>query len=506
LDLTIDLQPKQTQLYNLVEKSDCTNIGYGGSRGGGKSYGARSVVLLRRIEHPKTSALIFRRTYGELFANHIDRLFKEHPELRIYYNVGNKTLNLPNALGGGTIVFGHAENPGDIYSFQGQEFMDILVDEATTLTQSEIDFLRTCKRWKGVSDRSCKMILTCNPGGVGHTYIKRVMIDKQFQDNEIADSFAFIPAFGWDNIEWAREALKADGLKAKHYYSWSDQERFQYFITRTQYGRDLNALPETLRIQHLLGRWDYFEGQVFPELCEVHNLDKYMDTSDDKVLHEFVESMRKVSAHDHASTGITAHELVGINTDEDAFVFDEYYKADRLISEHSEQIRQLLSWYGKPEYTLIDPSTEAKTLQNVKDMFSVQDAYRREGLTMMAAHRASIGVGIDLIKEYLKVNPLHRNPFTQERGSPRLFISRRRCPNLWREMSELQVQNNDGKVEYIGADHACDCLRYILMSRPRAAIQKKMDIAKLPALDQVAHRSMDKFFSKFGQTKSDRWF
>jgi phage terminase large subunit len=506
MDLAIDLQPKQSKLYRLMEHSDHTNIGYGGARGGGKSHGARSVILLRRIEHPKTPALIFRRTYGELLANHIDPLFQSYPYLRTYYNVGDKILRLPAQLGGGSISFGFAENPGDILKFQGQGFMDLLLDEATHLTQGEIDFLRTTRRHTGVADKSCKMVLTCNPGGVGHNYIKRVMVDKIYLDNEIPESFAFIPAYGWDNVEWVRSFLDEIGVSASKYYKWSDAERFACFIQHSEYGRTLNALPETMRIQHLLGRWDYFEGQVFPELCEQHNLDTYMDSSN---MSAFASEMRKVSGHDHASTGITAHILTAIDSDENIFVIDEYYAADRLISEHAAAVKSLLGAYGQPDYTVIDPSTEAKTLQNVRDLYSVQDAYMREGLPMLAAVRASIGVGIDLLKEMLKVSDSHRNPFTQAKGSPRLFISRKRCPNLWKEMSELQCENKDGKISYIGTDHATDCLRYIAMSRPRRALVKPADISQLPTVQQKAIRSHAVWAKKWDHAahpQSGSWF
>jgi phage terminase large subunit len=464
---------------------------------------------LRRFEHPKTPALVFRRTYGELLANHIDPLFTKYPALRSYYNVGDKILRLPARLGGGSIAFGFAENPGDIFKFQGQGYMDILIDEATHLAQPEIDFLRTCNRHTGVDDTACKMIMTCNPGGVGHNYIKRVFVDKNYIDNEIPSSYAFIPAYGWDNIEWSRSALKHDGFTESDYYKvWDDQQRFQYFITRTQYGRDLNALPESLRIQHLLGRWDYFEGQVFPELSTAHHdLDRYLDTSNDDSVEAFVDPQRKISSHDHASTGITAHVMCAINSSEDAFAFDEYYRKDRLISEHAADIKAMHGKYGALDYTLVDPSTEAKTLQNKDEMMSVQDAYYRCGLSMMSANRSSIQVGIDLIKEYLKINPLHRNPFTQELGSPRIFISRRRCSNLWREMSELQITNDNGKVKYIGSDHALDNLRYMLMSRPNAAEVKKIDVRTLPAMTRLMVSDMEKKFANWGEDlASGSWF
>lgn len=475
------------------------NIGYGGSRGGGKSRGARDVVIDRRLDHPGTKALIFRRTFNELWENQISRIFEDYPFTRNWYHVQTKTMNIPN---GSTIVFGTAENvatahgKGDIYDFQGQEYMDILVDEATKLNQLEIDFLRTCRRQVGVRDNQCKLICTMNPGGIGHNYFKRIFVDQLYVDNEIPESYAFIPANGWDNVEWVRSALAEDGLTPKDYYGWDEERQFNYFITRSQYGRDLNALPETERIQQLLGRWDYFEGQVFPELSRTHDLDTYFDTRDLVQWGDFHRELKKVGGLDHASTGVTAYGLSGIDVDENLFELAEYYERNRLISEHADGIKSLKAGYRGIDYQVIDPSTEAKTLQNKHEMFSVQDAYRREGLQFVSAHRSSIAVGIDLIKEMLKVNPLHRNPFTQELGSPRLFISRSRCPNLWREMSELQTI--DG--QFVGSDHAVDQLRYKVMSRPRAEARREKDVSKLPTDQQFISRTHDTWAKKFDKS------
>lgn len=495
MDIDFAFQPKQRELSDLMEEPGVTNIDYGGSRGGGKSRGGRDVILFRRFKYPRTRALIFRRTFNELWENHIDALFRERPYTRDWYNTQTKTLSLPN---GSDIVFAFGEHESDIGKRQGQAYMDIFVDEATKLTEKELDLLRMCRRWTGVPDGLCKLLLTCNPGGVGHSYIKRVFIDRIFKDNEIPESFAFIQAFGWDNVEWARQALSEDGLTAADYYGWTEEQRFEYFIHRTQYGRDLNALPEQLRIQMLLGRWDYFEGQVFPELSEkLHNLDHYFDTSDDEQWSQFTKGLKLIGGFDHATTGISTYGMCGVDVDENLFGLEEYYQADRLISEHAQAIKQLKRGYHPPDYQIIDPSTEAKTLQNKDEMFSVQDAYRREGLLFISAHRASIGVGLDLLKEYLKVDPLHRNPFTQAKGSPRMFISRRRCPNLWAEMSELQCQNDNGRITYIGRDHATDWLRYIAMSRPRAAARREKDISNLPSTEQFVIRTHDAWAKKF---------
>jgi len=273
--------------------------------------------------------------------------------------------------------------------------------------------------------------------------------------------------------------------------------------------QDLRAsMAEDWVKRYLDGSWEIHEGMVFKELNErIHNLDTYFDTTDPVQWKTFLEGLRHYGGLDHAATGITAYTRLGIDTSENAFAVAEYYEKDKLISEHAKEILALDDAYMVPQVRIIDPSTEAKTLQQKGEMYSVQDAYHREGVVTISAHRASIGVGIDLINEYLHPNPLHRNPFTLELGSPRFFISRRRCPNLWREMLALKTQlKPDGTIFYAGTDHAVDTVRYQLMSRPPAAVKRKQDISSLPSHDALAIRTYDKWAQQWGKPKTNNWF
>jgi hypothetical protein len=261
LNLKVRLQPKQAQLWQYAENSPATWLGFGGSRGGAKSGGGRRVMLLRRFAHNGTKGLIIRRTFDEVYENHILKYFEEVPILQKWYSATHKAITLPN---GSIIKFGYAEHKGDINAFQGQEFMDIFPDEATHFTEDELKFLKTCNRAPGFDDAKCKMWLTMNPGNVGHGFIKRVFFDKMYHENERAQDYAFIQAYAWDNIEWVRTYLDKEGISEAHYYNvWTDKERFNCFITQSVYGRELNALPQAMRIGHLLGRWDIFAGQYF---------------------------------------------------------------------------------------------------------------------------------------------------------------------------------------------------------------------------------------------------
>ena len=273
--IRLRLQPKQWELSQLFDKSHATWIGYGGSRGGAKSGGLRRVMIDRRLKWPGTSGLIFRRVYSELKANHIDKMLDDFPALRKFWHATDKEIVFPAEKGQAPskIAFGYAETFDELKrKFFGLEFMDIMVDQGEQLTEQEHRNLKMSCRWPGIPDYQCKYGIFFNPGGPGLQYLKRVFGDKKYQDRESADDYAFIQAYGWDNVEWVREALKTDKLTEKDFYGWESERRFDYFIARSQYGRDLNALPEALRIGHLLGSLDVFAGQYFDNFDPDHHV------------------------------------------------------------------------------------------------------------------------------------------------------------------------------------------------------------------------------------------
>src|SRR5262245_23322639 len=242
---------------------------------------------------------------------------------------------------------------------------------------------------------------------------------------------------------------------------------------------------------------------------QTHNLDNFTKGWGKNDYAHWVETMRKMGAIDHATTGVTTYQQIGIDSDENMFSLEEYYRTNRLISEHSYDIKQLMAKYGRQDYTLIDPSTAAKTQQGPFELFSYLDEYRRNGITAVPAHRASVEVGINLLQERLHVSPLHRHPFTGEMGSPRWFISRSRCPNLWKELVELKKELLPaGGLRYVGADHGIDSVRYIAMSRPNAASQKSVDISHLSPIDQMKYRVEQAFRKEWRERVhgSDSWY
>lgn len=225
-------------------------------------------MLLRRLKYANTTGLILRRSLKELEQSHILKLFEEYPGLREYYREQKKQLILPN---GASLFFGSAQNEKDIADFCSSEYADILPDEAQEFTQNELEKLSGSNRCTSHPGITPKMVMTFMPSisetgapPVGLPYLKRVFKEGALKGAETNRKWAFIQAFGWDNIEWARQALDLDGLDEDDFYSWSDDDRRQYFIERTDYGKTLAALTNTgLRDAWLYGKWDVFQGQYF---------------------------------------------------------------------------------------------------------------------------------------------------------------------------------------------------------------------------------------------------
>jgi phage terminase large subunit len=223
-------------------------------------------MLLRRLSNPGTAGLIFRRVYDDLKRNHIDKFFEEFPHLFRYYRATDHEVVLPATRGQAPsrIVFGYAETEAEVRrKFHGPEYMDMFVDQAEQLGEQELRVMRTACRWPGTSRYKCKFVLFFNPGGIGIAYLKRIFHDRHYLEQEQADDYAFIQAYGWDNVEWCRSALVEDGLGEEDFYRWSNDQRYTYFVTRTQYGLELSALPQALRIGYLMGSFDVFAGQYF---------------------------------------------------------------------------------------------------------------------------------------------------------------------------------------------------------------------------------------------------
>lgn len=229
-------QPSEKQRKFMAERHKY--VAFGGARGGGKSWSVRVKAVLLALRYPGIKIMILRRSYPELRVNHIDEMRRMLPREVARYNDSKKEMRFAT---GSVILFRYCESERDMERYQGTEVDVLFIDEATQLEERVFQMLRACVR--GVNAYPKRIYLTCNPGGRGHGWVKRLFVDRAFKDGEDADEYApLIQALVTDNR--ALLDMQPDYLK------------------------QLDALPGKLRAAWRYGDWNIFEGQFFEEFTD----------------------------------------------------------------------------------------------------------------------------------------------------------------------------------------------------------------------------------------------
>lgn len=385
---------------------------YGGARGGGKSWALRRKLVALCLRYSGIRCLLLRRTLSELRSNHLMPLLAEYGEA-VHYSERESAVCFPN---GSRLILGYCARDGDTLRYQGQEYDVIAIDEATQLSEYQFSIFKACLR--GVNDFPKRMYLTCNPGGIGHAWVKRLFIDRIYHAGERAEDYAFIPAGVYDNEVLLR----------------SDPD----YVDR------LRALPERLRRAWLEGSWDVFEGQFFPEFSEeLHTLDAAV----------IPKNTEHFAAFDYGFD-MLALLLLSYDADGNIYVERELCRSGLTLGEAAREIAEFLS-DTSVEYAVASPDLWNRRQDTGRSGFEIMSAERGMAAMLPADNRRVQGWRV--VREYLSLRE----------GKPRLFISRD-CTELIRSMQGLLCDRRraeDASGEPHALTHAPEALRYALMSR-----------------------------------------
>lgn len=405
-------------------KADTRFVAYGGSRGGGKSWAVRQKAMLLAINYPGIKIIILRRTFPELRENHINPLLSDLFGIATYKET-DKAFTFPN---GSRLRFGYCDSENDVLQYQGQEFDIIFIDEATQFTEYQFNTLTACLR--GANSFPKRMYLTCNPGGIGHEWVKRLFIDKQYKDKENPSDYTFIAARVYDN-----KALVE---------------------TDTGYISMLENLPEDLRRAWLEGDWNVFVGQYFTEFrTDIHVIEPC----------EISKDWRRYRALDYGLDMLACY-WIAVDAHNRAYVYKELYQSNLLPSNAAKLILEMTA---KDEYiyeTFAPPDLWNRQKDSGK---SIAELYYENGVRFTKVDNSRIQGWVNL-KEWLK-------PYSDETGAAiadlRIF---RNCDNLIRTIPMLQFDKkdpNDVATEPHEITHAPDAIRYFCAGRPKGKAIKK---------------------------------
>lgn len=423
LVLGYDPNPKQIRFFTSQARHVC----YGGAKAGGKSWAVRTQAIRLACMYQGINILLLRRTLKELRENHIVPLQK-----LLYgfakYNDTEKVFTFPN---GSRIVMGYCDKEGDVGRYQGHEYEVVFFEEATRFTEQMYTELILCNRSTHPDFRP-RAYYTCNPGGVGHEWVKRLFIDRKYRGKERPEDYEFIPASVYDN------------------YVILDRQ--------PEYVAMLENLPEDLRKALLYGNWDVYEGQYFREFArDTHVIEPF----------PIPAHWPRYRAIDY---GLDMLACLWMTVDEqgNAYVYKELCKPGLVTSEAAAAILERSGPDLPPVCTYAPRDLWART----KDTgIPIAEQFARAGVPLVMIKNGRVAGWIN-VKEWIKP--------VGESKTPRLRIFAN-CTELIRCLPLLQYSEkdpNDCATEPHDITHVTDALRYMLDGRPRLAdpiVEKDLD-------------------------------
>lgn len=442
--------------YELFPKQDAFVFdehrfsAYGGGFGNGKTLAGAIRTYNHCMENKDAFFLVGRRHATDLedstqrdFLNLFGHMGKWSPKRKsfAFYIDGQKQAE---------VIFRHLD---DMQSLTNMNLSGFWIDQAEEVAEDAFDFLvgrirRPVKRREG--------FITYNPNG--HDWIWRKFIKKIGKDGKRltnASDYSIVIASTLEN----QQNLPEDYVKG------------------------LLAMPKDWVKRFVQGSHDVFAGQIYDEFNpHIHVLPQPF---------QIPNTWERFRSIDHGQNNPTSCHWYAVDFDGNIYVYQEYYQEKAVVSHHVAQINSLSSIRTTDgsiiqdlyAYTMIDPSTHAKTKEKDGYHYSVADEYSDAGINTIAAQN-DVLAGINRTKEYLKIDPTRYHPFLKTEdgepimGAPRLFIFPN-CVNMieeigqyrWKSYSGMALASTD-KDEIKEApvkrqDHAVDDLRYAIMSRPQ---------------------------------------
>lgn len=422
-------EPNEKQ--KLFLKARTKHVAFGGARGGGKSWAVRAKAKLLCFRYPGIRILIVRRTYPELYNNHINIL---RPELFgvAKYNDKEKILTFPNKS---TIAFSYCANDKDLDRLQGVEYDVIFLDEATQLSEYQMKVIVACVR--AVNDYPKRIYYTCNPGGQGHAYIKRIFIDRRYEEGEVPEEYSFIQSLVTDN----KALMEAD----------------------PDYVKQLESLPPKLQKAWRYGDWNIFDGQFFEEFRDdpshyddhrwTHVIKAFNIPAGWNIYRSFDWGYNKPFscawwAVDYDGVVYRILELYGCTKTPNEGVKKNPYE---VMSEIAKVEREHPWLKGRYIQGVADPA-----IWNSQTGESIEEAAAKHGVYFIPGDNQRIAGWMQM----------HYRMAFDEEGYPMMYIFEN-CKAFIRTIPLLQYDEH--KVEDLdtdGEDHVADEARYFCMTRP----------------------------------------
>jgi len=417
---------------------------YGGSAGGGKSY-AMLADPVRYLNNPHFRGLLVRRTTEELreLISVSKQLYpKAIPDIKFMER--DKTWVAPS---GATLWLSYLDRDDDVTRYQGQAFSWIGFDELTQWpTPYPFDYMRSRLRTTRDSGLELYQRATTNPGGPGHSWVKRMFVDpaphgKPFWATDIETG---------QQLKWPKgHTLEGQPLFKRRFIPATLFDN-PYLAEDGMYEANLLSLPENQRRQLLEGNWDVCEGAAFPEWNRTtHVVEPY----------DIPSSWTKFRACDYGYGSHTGVLWFAVAPDEQLIVYRELYVSKVLATDLADMVLEAEHGDGTIRYGVLDSSLwhrRGDTGPSLAEQMIIRGCRWRPSDRSKGSRIA----GKNEIHRRLQIDE-----FTE---SPRLVFFNN-CTNTIAQLPIIPLdKSNSEDVDTKAEDHLYDALRYGVMTRPRS--------------------------------------
>ena len=432
----------QTEFLSANERE----VLYGGSAGGGKSY-AMLADPVRYLNNPHFRGLLVRRTTEEL--RELISVSKQlYPQAipNIKFMERDKTWVAPS---GATLWLSYLDRDDDVTRYQGQAFSWIGFDELTQWpTSYPFDYMRSRLRTTKGSGLELYQRATTNPGGPGHSWVKKMFVDPAPSGQ---DFWATDIETG-KTLTWPQGHTRSGEPLFKRRFIPATLFDNPYLADDGMYEANLLSLPEYQRKQLLEGNWDVNEGAAFPEWNRtIHVVEPF----------NIPNNWAKFRACDYGYGSYTGVLWFAVSPSEQLVVYRELYVSKVLATDLADMVLEAEAEDGTIRYGVLDSSLWHKrgdTGPSLAEQMIIKGCRWRPS----DRSRGSRIAGKNEIHRRLQIDE-----FTEE---PRLvFFSN--CLQTISQLPSIPLdKNNSEDVDTHSEDHLYDALRYGVMTRPRSSL------------------------------------
>lgn len=438
-------QPRQSKYHQAKEIDELL---YGGAAGGGKSEATIWDALKYATQHPGSRQIIFRRTFPDLQRSIIMRTLQVYPKELCKYNQSKHEWIFVN---GSVIELAYWDNDSNYMNYQGAEYDVIRWEELTQFEERWYTYMLSRLRGSKPYPRAVKS--TTNPGGVGHSWVKRRFIDigppEQVHDMQEYDDNGN-PLHWPDGMPNSGEPI----IRRRIFIPANVFDNKALVDNDPGYVARLMSLPDAERKQLLEGDWDTFAGQYFGEFSRsIHVVEPF----------QIPREWKRYRAMDEGYNDPFVCLWFAVEPKSgDAYLYRELSQSKLITSEQITAVKRLSPVDEEYVYNVADTSFWNKSkVENV----TPADIFARMGITLSQAKKERVN-GWKRMREWL-----HPHDAMDGATGKRYKHSKLKIFNTCIKTIEAipSMVHDDKHPEDVAAhplDHIPDAIRYWCMSMP----------------------------------------